>query len=118
MLDLHILEPFDGGFHGLEVSQHAAQPTLINKGYAGAAGLSGNGFARLAFGAHHQHSAAFGRDLPYKFSGVLKHRQGFFQVDDVDFVAVSKNERRHLRIPKAGLMSKMNTRLKHFAHGD
>jgi hypothetical protein len=38
----------------------------------------------------------------------LEHRQRFFQVNDVNFVAMAKNEGGHLGVPKAGLMSKMD----------
>src|SRR6266702_1380611 len=35
----------------------------------------------------------------------------------MDFVAFAKDERGHLRVPEAGLMSKMDTRLQHLSHG-
>jgi hypothetical protein len=35
----------------------------------------------------------------------------------VDFVAVTKNERGHFGVPKAGLMSEMDASFQHFSHG-
>jgi hypothetical protein len=34
----------------------------------------------------------------------------------VDFIAMTENKRGHLGVPETGLMSKMNTRLKHLTH--
>ena len=43
--------------------------------------------------------------------------QGFFQVDDVDLVAMTEDERCHLGVPEAGLVSKVDAGFQHFAHG-
>src|SRR5580658_9188947 len=34
----------------------------------------------------------------------------------MDLVALTENERLHLRVPEAGLMSEMNTRFQHLSH--
>jgi hypothetical protein len=49
--------------------------------------------------------------------GLLKLRKGFLKINNVDFVSVPENERRHFRIPKACLVAKVNTGLKHLPHG-
>jgi hypothetical protein len=54
----------------------------------------------------------------HELGGVLEHRQRFFQVDDVDLVAMAEDERGHLGVPEAGLVSEMDTGFQHFAHGD
>jgi hypothetical protein len=51
-----------------------------------------------------------------KFHRVLEHGQCFFQVDDVNFVAMAKNKRGHFGIPKACLMTEVDTGFQHFAH--
>jgi hypothetical protein len=48
----------------------------------------------------------------------LEHRQRFFQVDDVDFVAVTEDEGGHLGVPEASLVTKVDTGFQHFAHGN
>ena len=40
------------------------------------------------------------------------------EVDDVNLVAMTKNERRHFRIPEAGLVPKVNAGFQHLTHGD
>ncbi|MEY2947127.1 MAG: hypothetical protein RL084_524, partial [Pseudomonadota bacterium] len=42
----------------------------------------------------------------------------FFQVDDVDFVAVTEDEGGHLGVPEASLVTKVDTGFQHFAHGN
>jgi hypothetical protein len=39
-----------------------------------------------------------------------------FEIDDVDLVAVAEDERRHLRVPVAGLVAEMHARFEHLAH--
>jgi hypothetical protein len=36
----------------------------------------------------------------------------------VNFVAMTEDERSHLGVPEAGLVTKMNTGFQHFAHRD
>ena len=118
LLDLHFFKPLDRGLDGLKVGQHTAEPTLVNVRHASALRFCGNGVARLALCTNHQNSTATSRQLTYELRGILEHRQRFFQVDDVNLVAMAKNKWRHLRIPEAGLMSKMDAGFKHFTHSD
>jgi hypothetical protein len=83
-----------------------------------ARGLRRHDLAGLALGAHHQDGAAVGRQLLHELGRLLEHRQRLFQVDDVDLVAVAEDERGHLGVPEAGLVSEMDTGFQHFAHGD
>ena len=45
-------------------------------------------------------------------------RQRLFEIDNVDLVAFTEDERRHLGIPKAGLVPKVHARLQHLTHGN
>jgi hypothetical protein len=36
----------------------------------------------------------------------------------VDFVAMTKDERSHLRVPETGLVAEVNTGFQHFAHSN
>src|SRR6476661_1074025 len=118
LLRLHVLQALDGGLDRLEVGEHAAKPALVDEGHAGAAGLGGDDVACLPLGAHHQDGAAVGRQLLHELGRVLEHRKRLFQVDDVDLVAMAEDERGHLGVPEAGLVSEMDTGFQHFAHGD
>ena len=48
----------------------------------------------------------------------MKQRHRLGQIDDVDVVARPVDERRHLRVPTVGLMTKMHASLEELAHGD
>ena len=52
-----------------------------------------------------------------KLSRFVVQRQRLFEVDDVDPVAFAEDERGHLRVPEAGLMSEMDARFQHLSHG-
>ena len=108
LLNFHVLQTLDGCFHSLEIGKHTAQPTLIDEGYTCSLGFRGDEFTSLSLGAHHQNGAAVGRQLLGELHRVLEHRQRFFQVDNVDFVAMAKNERGHFGVPKASLVSEMD----------
>ena len=73
---------------------------------------------RLALGAHHQDGAALAAELAHKLHRLLELRQRLLEVDDVNLVAMAVNERRHLGVPEAGLVSEMDARFQHFTHGD
>jgi hypothetical protein len=47
---------------------------------------------------------------------LVEQRDGLGEVDDVDVVAGAVDERRHLRVPAVGLMTKMHASLKQLAH--
>ncbi len=46
----------------------------------------------------------------------MKKWKRFFQIDDMDLVALAKNIRGHFWMPETGLVSKMDPGLKHLAH--
>ncbi|MPN49126.1 hypothetical protein SDC9_196739 [bioreactor metagenome] len=118
MLSLHVLQTLDGGLHGLEVGQHAAQPTLVDKRHACALGFFSQDFAGLTLRADHQDGATVGRQLLGELLSFLEQRQGLFQVDDVNLVAVTEDVLSHLGVPEAGLVTKVDTGFQHFAHCD
>jgi len=92
-LGFHVLQTLDRCLDGFEIGQHATKPALIDIGHAGTLGLLGHGVARLALGAHHQNGATVGGQLAHELGCLLKQGQCFFQVDDVNFVAMTKDER-------------------------
>ena len=76
-----------------------------------------HGFARGALRADEQDAAAVGDHLANERGRIVVERQGLFQVDDVDPVALPEDERRHLGVPETGLMSEVDARFQHLPHG-
>ncbi len=118
LLSFHVFQALDGSLDSLEIGEHAAQPALVHVRNAGALGFSCNGFTGLALGTHHEDVAAVCRELFDELQCILEHRQRFFQVDDVNFVAVTEDEGGHLGVPEASLVTKVDTGFQHFAHGN
>ena len=74
-------------------------------------------FTSLTLGADKQDVALVRSQFAHELHRILIHRQGFFQVDDVNLVAVAENIRRHLGVPVTGLVSEMDARFQHLTHG-
>jgi hypothetical protein len=111
-----LAQAFDRAADGLEIGQHAAQPALIDIWHGRAQRFLLDRIARRALGADEQHGTAVGYDLLDEGGRISKQRLGLLEVDDVDLVAFAENERFHLRVPEAGLMSEMDARLQHLSH--
>jgi len=52
-----------------------------------------------------------------RLQSLFERRLRLFEVDDVDLVAVTEDVRGHLGVPETGLVTKVDTRFQHFAHG-
>jgi hypothetical protein len=72
--------------------------------------------ARLTLGRNEQDGSLFRGQLAHEIFRLGEHRDGLFQIDDVNFVAMTEDERRHLGIPKTCLVSEMHTRFQHLTH--
>ena len=115
---LKFLEAGDALGHGLEVGQHAAEPTLGDIRHVHAGGLSGNSFLSLFLGADEQHGAVVGNSGLDEVVGLVDHVERLEQVDDVDAVALGEDELLHLRVPTTGLVAEVQACLQHVAHSD
>src|SRR5204863_313525 len=73
-------------------------------------------FLRLFFAADKQNPAAATRDLLQEISCTPELPHSFIKIDNVNLVALFKDEGLHLGIPTLRLMSKMNTSLQQFRH--
>ena len=71
-----------------------------------------------ALGADEHQLAAIGGELANEIHRIVVHRQGLFEIDDVNLVAVTEDERAHLRIPVTGLVPEVYACLEHLAHGN
>jgi hypothetical protein len=96
------------GQDGGEVGERAAHPALVHKRHARAGRFFGDRVLRLLLGANKQHRFAFGCLLANEVHGFVEAAHGLLQVDDVDSVAFSKNERPHAGIPAACLMAEVD----------
>src|SRR5579863_961008 len=110
-------QPLDGLADGLEVGEHAAEPALVHERLRGALRFLLHRLARRALGAHEQHRAAVGNHALDEVRRLRVHRLRLLKIDNVDFVALTEDKRGHLRVPEAGLMSEMDSRLQHLSHG-
>src|SRR5919205_1601942 len=111
---LHALDTLG---NSLEVGEHTAEPTLVDVRLANAGGLLGDGFLGLLLGADEQHGAAVGDGGLDELVGAVDVGQRLLKVNDVDAVAFGEDEALHLRVPTAGLVSKVDAAVKQLAHG-
>src|SRR5580698_4188769 len=102
---------------GLEVREHAAEPALVHEGLAGADRLSLYGLARGTLRADAEDGAPIADNTLNERGGLCIKGLRLLEVDDVNSVAFAKDERGHLRVPEAGLVSEMDTRFQHLSHG-
>ena len=112
---LHLLHPT---MNGLEVGEHAAQPPLVDVRHTAAHCVVGHRILRLLLGAHEQHRAALTHQVADVGVRRLDASQRLVEIDDVDAVALTKDESLHLWVPAAGLVSEMDAGLEQLAHAD
>ena len=55
-------------------------------------------------------------ELAHELHRLFEERLRLLEVDDVDLVAMAEDERGHLRVPVAGLVSEMDARFQHLSH--
>ncbi len=109
-------QTLDGFLHGLVVGQHAAQPAMIHERRIRAHCFFLQNIASLTFGRNEQDGALLRGQLAHEILRLGEHRDGLFQIDDVNFVAMTEDERCHLGIPKTCLVPEMHTRFQHLTH--
>lgn len=71
----------------------------------------------LTFGPHKEDATASCNGFADDIEGRIEKRDGLRQVDDVNSVALTKDELAHARVPALLLMAKMNARFKKLTHG-
>jgi hypothetical protein len=111
-----VREALDRAADGLEIGEHAAQPTLVDVGHVATLRFFLHSFARGTLGADEQHLAAVRHNALHEVRSVRVHGLRLLEVDDVDLVSFAENERSHFRVPETGLMSKMDARFQHLSH--
>ncbi len=114
---LELLHPLKALVNGLEVGQHAAEPTVVHIRLADPRRLLGDGLLRLLLGADEEDVATLGDGVANVGVRLLDVVEGLAQVDDVDTVALGEDEALHLRVPAAGLVPEVDTALQQLTHG-
>src|SRR5690606_576636 len=115
-LPFHFFQTLDGSLDRFEVGHHATQPAAVNVRHTATLGLSSHQFASSTLGAYEQHVAATSSQLTHEFGCFFVLNNRFFQVDDVDVVTLTEDERSHLGVPVTGLVAKVHTSFQHFTH--
>ena len=117
-LGFQVTQALDRSTDGLVVGQHAAEPAVIDIRRAATSSFFGNDLASGTLGAYEQDLVLAGSQLLNEGQSLVEHRQGLFQVDDVNLVARAENEFAHFRVPVTGLVAEVHTGLQHIAHID
>src|SRR5690606_13328772 len=115
---LELLPPLDRLADRLEVRQQAAEPALADVRHPAAGRLLGDRLAGRALRADKEHDAPVRDELADELRRLEEQRQGLLQIDNVDLVTFAEDERGHLRVPEAGLVSEMDARFQHTTHRD
>ena len=115
---LVVLHLRDALRHGLEVGEHAAEPTLVHIRHAATLGVTTNRVLGLLLCAHKHDRAAVGHEIADEAVRGFDATKGLLEIDDVNAIALTVDESLHLRVPAAGLMTKMHAGIEQLAHGD
>src|SRR5450759_4130853 len=115
---LQFLQLLDPLHHGVEVREHAAQPTLVHVGHPDTGRLLGDGLLRLLLGADEENLATLAHDVLDEGVRLIDVGQRLVQVDDVDAVALGEDEPLHLGVPATGLVSEVDAALEELAGGN
>src|SRR5579875_1587363 len=111
-----VTEVADTRLNSLEIGKHAAEPALVDIEHATAFRLFSNGFLGLFLRADEQNSATIGGELLHKLVSLIEACHRLLEIDDMDAIAIHKDEWLHLGVPAPGLMPKVNACLKQLLH--
>ena len=70
-----------------DVGEHAAQPAMVDVRHAATSGFLANDLAGGTLGADEQDLVLASGQALNEGQGLVEHRQGLFEVDDMDLVA-------------------------------
>src|SRR5207247_2880120 len=115
---LQFLQTLNRLLDGRVVGEQASEPAVIYVVHLAARRLLGDGFLRLALGAHKEDGLAFLGEIADKLGGFFEELEGLLEVDNVNAVAFPVYVFLHLGIPTARLVAEMNPSLQKFLHTD
>ena len=115
LIFLHLVDALRDG---LEVGQHATQPTLVYVGHATLLGVRLDRVLYLALGSHEHDRSTVRGEIAHECVCIFQTIERLVEIDDVNAVALAVNEPLHFRVPTSGLVSEMDTRVKELLHRD
>ena len=116
---LHLLElskAIDTGAHGLEVGEHAAEPTCVDIVHTYAGSLFLDCLCRLLLGADEQDALTVCCNVANEVVSLFELFDGLLKVDDVDAVTLHVDILGHLGVPAAGLVAEVDTGFQQLLH--
>ena len=117
---LHLLElskAVNAGAHGLEVGEHAAEPTCVDVVHTDAGSLFLDCVRSLLLRADEENGLAVCGEITHKVVSLFELLDGLLQVDYIDTVTLTVNILGHLGVPAAGLVTEVDTGFQQLLHG-
>ena len=110
---LEVVKTSDALLDGGHVGEHTAEPAEVHIVLTGS--LSGllHSLLSLTLAAHEENLLVLGGKIAEESAGLVQALLGFLQVDDVDTILLGENVLLHVRVPLAGLMTKVHTGFHH-----
>src|SRR5690554_3413790 len=88
---LDLFEPANARSNGLEVCQHAAQPSLVHIEHAATFRFFTNGVLSLLLGAYKEHSFAICHGVTDKVVSFVDLSYGLLEINDINTISLSEN---------------------------
>ena len=101
-----------------EVCQHATQPTLVDIRHATLFSKAGDRVLCLLLSADEKDRTTVGDQIANESVGSLDTYESLLKIDDVNIVALSKDEAIHLGVPTTGLVTEVNSGFQQLTHRD
>src|SRR5215213_2113565 len=111
-----LVQPLDAARDRAPVRQQPAQPAVVDVRHLYARRLFGDRVLALFLRAHEQDRSTAAGDVAGELVGGLEQVERLLEVDDVDAAALREDEALHLRVPAAGLVAEMDSRLQKLSH--
>ena len=115
---LELLEQADSLLDGREVGEHAAEPALLDVGHVRSGRLGDDRLLGLLLGPDEEDLVAASDRFADGLEGDFQALDGLGEIDDVDPVALGKDERLHLGIPAASLVAEVDSGFQQLPHRD
>src|SRR5579859_2743732 len=108
---LQVFQVADAYLNGLEIGEHPTEPALVHIKHPAALRFLLHCFLRLLFRANKEDALPLGSQSRDKFVGFVQATDGLLEIDDMNTIALRKDEGFHLWVPAACLMPKVDASL-------
>ncbi len=110
-------QAFDRVGNGVPVGQHTAEPAMVHIVLTATLCSFCDDRRSLTLGTDEQNATTTSGDVTNRLHRTMQHRNGFLKVQDVNVVACAKDELLHLRVPTAGVVTKVDASFHQLTHG-